>query len=261
MGIINATPDSFYAGSRYEGEVAILEQATSMLMNGADILDIGGQSTRPGSGQVDTATEISRVVSAIEAIKIRFPDAVISIDTYRAEVAAAAVSAGASMVNDVSGGDLDREMIPMVAKLNVPYVCMHMRGNPENMATLHQYGDVATEVLEQLMKKLQLCRESGIADVIIDPGFGFAKNIDQNFELLRKLEVFKIAEVPLLVGISRKSMIYQTLHISPEESLTGTIALNMYALERGADILRVHDVKEARQLVTLYCKVSGNNAA
>jgi dihydropteroate synthase len=258
MGIINATPDSFYAGSRFEGEDAILEQATSMLMNGADILDIGGQSTRPGSAQADAQTEIRRVIKAIEAIRRRFPDAVISIDTYRSEVAAAAVSAGASMVNDVSGGDLDSKMYATVASLKVPYICMHMRGNPGNMASLNRYEDVTAEVLEHLISKIRSCKEAGIQDVIIDPGFGFAKDINQNFEMLRKLDLFRITGAPLLVGISRKSMIYKTLNISPEESLAGTVALNMYALERGAFLLRVHDVKEARQLVTLYCKLSGN---
>lgn len=258
MGIINITPDSFYAGSRFEDESAILEKATAMIMAGADILDMGGQSTRPGSKPVDTATEIGRVIPAIEAVRARFPEVVISIDTYRAAVAKAAVMAGASIVNDISGGDLDSDMLPTVAALKVPYICMHMRGNPGTMASLNQYEDLTRDILEHLSNKVKICRASGIQDVIIDPGFGFAKDINQNFELLRKLSVFSMIDAPLLVGISRKSMIYKTLNISPEESLPGTMALNMYALERGAWILRVHDVREASQLVTLYCKVSGN---
>lgn len=260
MGIINTTPDSFYAGSRFRGDEEVLQQATSMLLAGADIIDIGGQSTRPGSDAVDAATEMQRVVPAIRAIVKRFPEVIISVDTYYAEVAAAAVEAGASMVNDISGGDLDSKMLSTVAGLKVPYICMHMRGNPQTMTTLNQYEDVATEVLQHLLRKIEVCREKGINDIIIDPGFGFAKNTDQNFELLRKLHLFSMTGVPVLAGLSRKSMIYRTLNISAEESLAGTIALNMYALERGALVLRVHDVKEARQVVTLYSKVSGRSA-
>lgn len=252
MGIINATPDSFYEGSRISGMEQILEQATAMLAAGADMIDIGGQSTRPGSGPVTAGEETDRVIPGIEAIRQRFPDAIISIDTYYAEVASSAVNAGASMVNDISGGMLDEKMIPTVASLKVPYVCMHMKGNPQTMGQYTEYEDVTVEVLDSLSLRIGQCREAGIHDIIIDPGFGFAKNSVQNFRLLANLQAFKITGCPLLVGLSRKSMVYKTLGVNAEDALNGTTALHMLALENGADILRVHDVKQAVEVVKLF---------
>jgi dihydropteroate synthase len=255
MGIINTTPDSFYAGSRFTATESILDQATYMLTSGADILDIGGQSSRPGSITVGVEEELRRVIPGIKAIRLRFPDAIISIDTYQAAVAEAAIEAGASIVNDISGGDLDKEMIATVAKHAVPFIVMHMKGNPEHMQELAQYQDVVMEVLEHLSRKVQTCQKAGIKDVIIDPGFGFAKTIDHNFELLSKMETLQMIGAPILAGLSRKSMIYKTLGITADEALNGTIALNMLALAKGAGILRVHDVKEARQTIELFQKL------
>lgn len=251
MGIINVTPDSFYAGSRETALAGIIGKAGQMMRDGAAIVDLGGQSTRPGSEPVSEAEERQRVIPAIKSLVDEFPDIIISIDTYYASVAKAAVEAGALMVNDISAGDLDGSMIPTVAALDVPYAAMHMKGNPATMQSLSHYEDVTAEVLDALVKKVQICRKAGIKDVIIDPGFGFAKNINQNFKLLSELAAFKITGCILMAGLSRKSMIYRTLGIGPEESLHGTIALNTLALEHGADILRVHDVREAVELVKL----------
>jgi dihydropteroate synthase len=251
MGIINVTPDSFYAGSRESEKEGLIRKAEQMIVEGADILDIGGQSTRPGSSRISEDEEYQRVLPAIEAIHSRFPEIVISIDTFYSSVAKAAVEAGATMVNDISAGHLDEMMIPTVAALGVPFVIMHMKGDPQTMKDLCQYDDVSAEVLDALAKKVFQCREAGIKDVIVDPGFGFAKNTSQNFRLLADLASLKMTGCPVLAGLSRKSMVYKTLGISPEESLNGTIALNTLALEHGADILRVHDVREAVALIKL----------
>lgn len=252
MGIINATPDSFYEASRVSGKEHILEQATAMIAAGADMIDIGGQSTRPGSEPVTAEQEMERVLPGIEAIRNRFPEAVISIDTFYSSVAEAAVNAGASMVNDISGGILDERMISTVASLKVPYICMHMKGTPQNMNQLAQYNDVTREVIDFFSGQINSCRKAGIHDIIIDPGFGFAKNADHNFRLLADLHALKMTGCPILIGISRKSMIYKTLGIDAREALNGTTALHMLALNNGADILRVHDVKEACEVVTLF---------
>jgi dihydropteroate synthase len=254
MGIINATPDSFYAESRYSGADAILQQAEQMLSEGASILDIGGQSTRPGSEKVTAEEELKRVIGAIDAIHRQFPQAIISIDTYYSVVAKEAVDTGASIVNDISAGSMDELMIPLVASLQVPYVLMHMKGTPQTMQPLAQYDNVTKEVLDFFINKTATLHRAGIRDIIIDPGFGFAKTIDHNFELLRNLSVFKMPGCPVLLGISRKSTIYKTLGIPVEKSLNGTTVLNTIGLMKGADIIRVHDVKaakEAIQLVTL----------
>jgi dihydropteroate synthase len=251
MGIINVTPDSFYAGSRESETEGLIRKAGQMIEEGADILDIGGQSTRPGSTRILEDEECQRVLPAIKAIHSTFPEIVISIDTFYSSVAKAAVEAGAVMVNDISAGDLDSRMIPTVAALGVPYVIMHMKGDPQTMKDLCQYEDVSAEVLDYLVKKVFQCREAGIKDIIIDPGFGFAKNASQNFRLLADLASLKMTGCPILAGLSRKSMVYKTLGISPEESLSGTIALNTLALDHGADILRVHDVREAAVLIRL----------
>lgn len=251
MGIINVTPDSFYAGSRTSSVDAALQTAEKMLSEGAAILDVGGQSTHPKSEQISEAEEVDRVLPVIEAIIQNFPSAFISVDTFYARVAMQAVEAGASIVNDISGGNLDEQMLSTVAALRVPFICMHMKGTPANMQELANYENVTREILDYFIKKVEDCRKAGIRDVIIDPGFGFAKNIQQNFELLRNLEVFKILQKPLLVGLSRKSTIYKTLDVSAEEALNGTTVLNTVALLNGANILRVHDVKEAREAVQL----------
>lgn len=252
MGIINATPDSFYEGSRYTGMDAIVNKAEQMLKDGATILDIGGQSTRPGSDKINEEEELQRVIPAIETIHKNFPSAFVSIDTYYAKVAAAAVAAGASIVNDISAGSMDEEMIPTVAKLNVPYVLMHMKGTPQTMLQESVYENVTLEVLDFFSKKISLLREEGITDIIIDPGFGFAKKIAHNFELLKNMDVFKITGCPLLLGISRKSFIYKTLGIGAEDALNGTTVINTIGLINGASILRVHDVKEAVDTIKLY---------
>ncbi|MEO7311553.1 MAG: dihydropteroate synthase [Chitinophagaceae bacterium] len=255
MGIINITPDSFYEGSRLEGTDDILKQAEKMLAEGAAILDIGGQSTRPGAEQMGPEEEISRVVPAIEVICRQFPEANISIDTYHATVAKAAVEAGACIVNDISGGMMDPEMLATVAALRVPYVCMHMQGTPTTMQQAPAYDDVTKEVLDYFIERIDACANAGIADVIIDPGFGFGKTIAHNFILLKNLEVFKILGKPVLLGISRKSTIYKTLGVTAAEALNGTTVLNTVGLLHGANILRVHDVKEAMEAIQLVGKL------
>jgi dihydropteroate synthase len=257
MGIINATPDSFYEGSRYSGTDNILAQAEKMISEGADILDLGGQSTRPGSEKVSEDTELSRVIESIEAIHRKFPEIVISIDTYYARVAKKTVQAGATIVNDISSGTMDREMLSTIASLRIPYIAMHMKGTPQTMQQLSNYENVTREVLDFFIRKKHECKTAGITDVIIDPGFGFAKTIAHNFQLLNDLSVFKMLEAPLLVGLSRKSSVYKTLGISAEEALNGTTALHTMALMNGANILRVHDVKEAKEVVKLFVAVSG----
>lgn len=251
MGIINATPDSFYKGDLSKGSAGILELAKKMVADGADILDIGGLSTRPGSSAISAEEEKKRVIPVIELIHHHFPETIISVDTYQSGVAAAAVKAGASMVNDISGGNLDIEMINVVSELNVPYVCMHLKGTPETMQQCAQYEDLVKEILDYFIAKIEKCKKSGIKDVIIDPGFGFAKNIEQNFILLNNLSLFRILDRPILAGLSRKSTVYKTLGINPEEALNGTTVLNTLALNNGANILRVHDVKEAKEVVLL----------
>jgi dihydropteroate synthase len=251
MGIINVTPDSFFVGSRMTVLDELLSQAEKMINEGATILDLGGQSTRPGSEDVGVDGELSRVVPAIEAISRHFPEIVISVDTYHARVARGAVEAGASIVNDISSGTLDANMIATVAALNVPYISMHMKGTPKTMNKLAEYEDVTLEVLDFFIKKIEECRLAGIKDVIVDVGFGFAKTATHNFTLLKNLAIFKILEKPLLVGLSRKATIYKTLGITPEEALNGTTVLNTIGLQNGASILRVHDVKEAVEAIKL----------
>lgn len=251
MGIINATPDSFYAGSRQHTIDGILKQAEIMLQQGADILDIGGQSSRPGSIVVGEEEELKRVVDGIAALHDRFPGAFISVDTYYSKVAREAVAAGAGIINDISAGTMDADMFSMAASLKVPYVLMHMQGTPQTMQQSPQYDNVTREVLDFLIAKTELLKKAGVNDVIIDPGFGFGKTIAHNFELLSNLSVFKIISHPLLLGISRKSTISKTLGITAEEALNGTTVLNTIGLMNGADIIRVHDVKEAKEAIRL----------
>ena len=252
MGIINATPDSFFGGSRFNGDEEIVAEAEKMLNDGADILDIGGQSTRPGSDLISADEEIERVIPAIKAIAKKNPEAFISIDTFYSKVATAAVDAGASIVNDISSGSMDNKMIATVAELKVPYILMHMKGTPQAMQQNATYENVTLEVLDHFISKTHELQKAGILDIIIDPGFGFAKTIDQNFELLKNLSVFKMLDKAIMVGVSRKSTIYKTLGVSAEEALNGTSVLNTIGLMNGASILRVHDVKEARETIKLY---------
>ena len=252
MGIINVTPDSFYEGSRNSDQSAVLRIAEQMLKEGADILDLGGQSTRPGSTLLDAGQELQRIVDPIEAIHRNFPDAIISIDSFYSNVVKTAVEAGASIVNDTSAGSIDLQLIPTVAGLKVPYVLMHMKGMPGNMQASPAYEDVTREVLDFLIQKKVLLQEAGIIDIIVDPGFGFGKTPAHNFELLKNLSVFKMLQAPLLLGISRKSTISKTLGVTTEQALNGTTVLNTIGLMQGASILRVHDVKEAREAVILH---------
>ena len=256
MGIINATPDSFYQGSRFADTSAILLKAQKMIAEGADIIDMGGQSTRPGSEQISEHEELNRVIEGVEAIHRKFPDTIVSIDTYHASVAKHCVEAGASIINDVSGGAMDKNMIPTVASLHTPYVLMHMKGTPATMQQESNYENVTREVFDFFVRKKEECRKAGIHDLIIDPGIGFAKTINHNFELLRNLNVFKMLEAPVMIGVSRKSSVYKSLGVTPEDALNGTTVLNTIALMNGANILRVHDVKAAKEAVKLWSLVN-----
>ncbi len=252
MGILNVTPDSFFADSRANNVLSLLAQAEKQLLEGAKILDIGGMSTRPGAEMINESTELNRIVPAIRAITRAFPEAIVSVDTFRANIARACVDEGAHIVNDVSGGSLDDNMFAKIADLNVPYILMHMRGTPQTMQSLTQYDDVALEILDFFIEKVGLLRGLGVKDIILDVGFGFAKNTEQNFELLRKLSVFKILECPILAGVSRKGMIWKTLGVTAEESLNGTTAAHIFALQGGTKILRVHDVKAAVEAICIF---------
>lgn len=255
MGILNVTPDSFYAGSRVletdQPIDRVLERAGQLLSEGATFLDIGGYSTRPGAANISPAEETDRVVPAIEAIRRHFPDALLSVDTFRASVARQAVSAGAHLVNDVGGGTLDPAMFATVAELKVPYVLMHMRGTPQTMQSLATYTNITTEVIDELAAQVAKLRSLGAVDIILDPGFGFAKTPTHNFELLNQLDAFSVFNEPLLVGLSRKTTIWKTLGITAKEALNGTTVLNTIALQKGASILRVHDVREAVEAIKL----------
>lgn len=252
MGILNATPDSFYTRGRdntMEGHVA---KAEKMLQEGASILDIGGLSTRPGAAVISEREEIDRVVPVIEKIKQRFPESFISIDTYRSQVARKAAEAGADMVNDISAGDMDPDMIPTVAALQVPYITMHMQGTPADMQKKPAYNNIAEEILRYFVNKIEQCEQAGIKDIILDPGFGFGKTLTHNYQLLKDLEVLKIPGKAILAGISRKSMVYKLLGTDAEQALNGTTALHMLALQKGAAILRVHDVREAIECIKIF---------
>ena len=252
MGILNVTPDSFYAGSRVAHLDEVVRRAGEMLEHGATFLDVGGYSTRPGADDISPEEELGRVVPAIGAVLKAFPEALISADTFRAAVARAAVEAGAGMVNDISGGTLDAEMFGTVAALQIPYVLMHLRGTPQTMTSYTQYEDLPREVFGYFVRKVFALRQLGVKDIVLDPGFGFAKTPDQNYQLLRHWDYFKPLGLPVLAGLSRKSMIYKKLGIPIAEALNGTTVLNTLALTKGAAILRVHDVKEAVQAIRLY---------
>lgn len=252
MGIINVTPDSFYAGSRHQHNTGLLKKAEEMLSEGATLLDIGGYSSRPGADHISEEEEIKRVSEAIEAIHQEFPGAYISVDTFRARVAEKAVACGAGIINDISGGSLDEQMFETVARLNVPYILMHMKGTPQNMIRQTDYDNLITDIYSYFSEKVGQLNHLGVSDIVLDPGFGFSKTREQSYEVLRNLGYFKSMKLPLLAGISRKSMIYKELGTSPEAALNGTTALNMIALTNGASLLRVHDVKPAMEAIQLF---------
>lgn len=252
MGILNVTPDSFYDGGRHGSLDAVRRKTEQMLREGAAIIDIGGMSSRPGADLISETTELSRILPAIELVTKEFPEAIVSVDTFNAHVARLAVEAGAAMVNDISAGRFTEGMYETVAALGVPYVLMHTKGAPDVMAQQAHYEDVVQEVLDFLIAEAGRLRAAGVKDIILDPGFGFAKNIGHNFQLLKHLHVFRILSYPVLAGISRKSMIYRTLGIPPDEALNGTTALHIVALQQGASLLRVHDVKEAMETIRLW---------
>ena len=259
MGILNVTPDSFFAESRTIETDDIRRRVDDLISQGADIIDIGGYSSRPGAPEVSTDEEYSRLARGLEAIRKYHPDTLISVDTFRADVARRCVSDWeADIINDISGGNLDAEMWPTVAELRVPYILMHMRGTPSSMQSLCDYNDVTADVIRDLAFKIDAMHQLGIADIIVDPGFGFAKDINQNYQLMAELDQFKQLNAPLLVGISRKSMIYRPLDITPQTAINGTTVLNTFALLHGANILRVHDVKEAVEAVKIIDLIKQN---
>ncbi len=251
MGVLNITPDSFYDGGKYKDLASVVKQTEKMLNEGADFIDLGAYSSRPGAEDISPTTEKKRLLPILEVLQKEFPNILYSIDTFRATVAEEALLRGAALINDISAGHLDNQMLPTVAKYHVPYVMMHMKGTPQTMKNLNQYDELVSDIKFYFSQQIQKARKYGIADIIIDPGFGFAKNSAQNFELLKSLDLFQHFDVPVLAGLSRKSMIYKTLGITPEEALNGTTVLNSIALAKGAHILRVHDVKEAKEAIQL----------
>ena len=251
MGILNITPDSFYDGGRYNSDKKILDHVEKMIIDGAVFIDIGAYSSRPGGVDIDENEELKRIIPAIELVNKKFPEIFISIDTFRSKIAEACLNSGAAIINDISASQLDEKMMETIAKYNVPYIIMHMKGNPQNMMDKTNYDDMLQEMIKYFSKKINQAISYKINDIIIDPGFGFAKNIKQNYDLLNHLDLLKILDKPIMVGISRKSMIYKSLDSTPEEALNGTTVLNTVALIKGASILRVHDVKEANECIKL----------
>lgn len=252
MGVLNVTPDSFFDGGQFQTQADILAQVEKMLKEGADIIDIGGMSSRPGARIISEEEELRRVLPAIVDSVEHFPEAIISIDTVRSRVAREAVAAGARLINDISAGSMDREMYQTVADLQAPYILMHMRGKPESMQREPQYEDVVQEILDFFIAEVGKLRALKVKDIIVDPGFGFGKTLAHNYQLLAKLHVFSMLELPVLTGISRKSMIYRLLRTTPEAALNGTTALHMIALQQGSRLLRVHDVREAKEVIRLW---------
>ena len=255
MGVLNLTPDSFYDGGKYKDSASILKQVEHMLNEGATFIDVGAYSSRPNADDVSEDKELQRILPIVELILKTFPETLLSIDTFRSTIAKACIEAGAALINDISAGQLDENMLKTIAELQVPYIMMHMRGTPKTMQQLTDYDDLVKDIIFYFSERIITARDLGIIDVIIDPGFGFAKTLDQNFELLNKLELFKMIEKPMLIGVSRKSMIYKTLETSAKEALNGTTVLNTIGLQKGASILRVHDVKEAVECVKLIEKL------
>jgi dihydropteroate synthase len=257
--ILNVTPDSFYDGGQLKNQDQLLSKVQDHIDQGADLIDVGGYSTRPGASAVSVEEELSRVIPAVELLQEHFPNIPLSIDTFRSEVAVKSLEKGAAMINDVSGSQADPKLLDVVASFQVPYIGMHMRGNPKSMNTLTDYEDIIVELRKHFSWLAEETAKRNVNDLIIDPGFGFAKTAEQNFFLLNHLDAFKLLKLPILVGLSRKSMIYKTLQITPEEAVNGTSALHMIALERGAHFLRVHDVKPAKECIDLYLKLKQSN--
>ncbi|AMA48437.1 MULTISPECIES: dihydropteroate synthase [Flavobacterium] len=251
MGILNITPDSFYDGGKLKTDVSVLKQAEKMLLDGATFLDIGGQSTRPNAQFLSADEELGRIEAIVSLLITKFPEVLLSIDTFHSKVADECLQIGASLINDISAGELDENMFRIIAKHNIPFIMMHLRGTPKTMQKMVDYDDLLKEILFYFSGKIEKARSYGINDLILDPGFGFSKTLEQNFELLSKMELLSIAELPILVGMSRKSMIYKTLDITVQEALNGTTVLNTIAITKGASILRVHDVKEAVEAIRL----------
>jgi dihydropteroate synthase len=256
MGILNVTPNSFFDGGKYKNDSEILSRVEKMLNEGATFIDIGAYSSKPSAEFVSEEEELQRIVPIVKLILEHFPETLISIDTFRSEIAKACIENGAAIINDISAGILDDKMLETIAKYNVPYIMMHMRGTPQTMQTMTNYDNIVKEILFYFSERIAKARSLGINDLIVDPGFGFAKTLEQNYEVLQKMELFEMLELPLLAGFSRKSMIYKALHSSAEEALNGTTVLNTIALTKGAKILRVHDVKEAMECVTLFNKIN-----
>jgi dihydropteroate synthase len=256
MGILNVTPNSFFDGGKYNNETELLNRVEKMLIEGADFIDVGAYSSKPNAEFVSEEEEISRIVPVVNLLQKHFPDIILSIDTFRAEVAKICIENGAAIINDISAGILDNKMLETIAKYQVPYIMMHMKGTPQTMQTFAQYDDIIKEMLFYFSERIAAARQLGINDLIVDPGFGFAKTLEQNFDVMQKLELFQMLELPLLAGVSRKSMIYKTLETNAEMALNGTTVLNTIALTKGAKILRVHDVKEAVECVRLFNKMN-----
>ena len=255
MGILNVTPNSFFDGGKYKNGSDMLSQVEKMLNDGATFIDIGAYSSKPNAEFVSEAEELQRIVPIVQLILKHFPATLISIDTFRSEVAKVCIENGAAIINDISAGNLDAKMMETIAKYNVPFIMMHLRGTPQTMQTMTHYENIVKEILFYFSERIAKARSFGINDLIIDPGFGFAKTLEQNYEVLQKMELFEMLELPLLAGFSRKSMIYKTLHSTAEEALNGTTVLNTISLTKGAKILRVHDVKEAMECVSLFNKM------
>lgn len=258
MGILNVTPDSFFDGGKYKDESTLLNQVERMLKHGATFIDIGGYSSRPGAEHVSEDEELNRVLPVIELILKHFSETLISVDTFRSKVARKSIETGAALINDISAGKLDDNMLSTIGKLGVPYIMMHMKGNPKTMQQQTDYKDLVKEVISYFAERIAAAHAEKINDIIIDPGFGFAKTLEQNYELLNHLELLKMLDKPILAGVSRKSMIYKTLNTSADDALNGTTALHMVALQKGAKILRVHDVKEAMECIALYNQLTVN---
>lgn len=256
MAILNITPDSFFDGGRYEESDAFRGQVKKLIDEGASLIDIGGMSSRPGAEIIPVKDELARILPVIQYIRKTYPEIVLSIDTIHSEVAEVVAGEGAHIINDITGGHYDNNMLSTVARLKMPYVLMHMRGIPKTMNSLTEYDNLMLDMINYFRDQLRACREVGITDVILDPGFGFAKTVDQNFEMLNRLEELFFFELPILVGISRKSMIWRTLSVNADDALNGTSVLNTVALQKGANILRVHDVKEARETIDLMEKLA-----
>lgn len=258
MGIVNVTPDSFFDGGKYLHVNDALKRASQLIEEGVDILDVGAYSSRPGAEKVGIQEEMDRLIPVVEAIGRSYPDVVLSVDTFRGAVAEASIKAGAHIINDISGGSIDDDFFPILAQHRVPYVLMHSRGNPQTMQSLTQYDDIVEAVIQYFSEKIYHLRTLGIKDIILDPGFGFAKTMSQNYQILKRLEEFKIFELPIMGALSRKSMVYKLLNVTPAEALNGTTVLHTILLQKGVNMLRVHDVKEAKQVIAILEKIEIN---